>query len=295
MLTSSAFVPSHVTGFFEICDEAKDIRQRGSRGAGICLSKGVFTIVEVEESDKKNIEIFLNEEKKKAPVSRYVVNALLGEKPYYVKVSSTLELPVGQGFGMSGAGALSTSLALSNALNLGLGRDEIVCIAHSAEIACGTGLGDVMPQSMGGVVLRKKEGCYPHGIIEKININEIEIVLCIIGKPLPTKSIITDSKHKKVINEYGNRYIEKIIKKTNFEDIMQFSYEFCQNTKLMSKEVNEALLIAREYGAASMAMLGNSIFVVGDTDNLVTVLSNLGEVHICRIDGRGMRIVGDEE
>ncbi len=295
MLKACAFVPGHVTGFFEIYDGAKDIRQRGSRGAGICLSKGVFTMVEVAESDKKNIEIFLNEEKDDAPVTKYVVEKIIGNKSYEVKVSSTLELPQGQGFGISGAGALSTSLALSKALDLEHTLDEIICIAHQAEIACHTGLGDVMPQSIGGVVTREKEGCEPFGKVKNLDVMDVEIVLCIIGGALATRDIITNLEHKERINKHGKKCLQKLIKNTNLKDMMKLSYGFSKSTGLMSKKLENAILAANEYGMASMAMLGNSLFAIGDTDDLVNVLCEYGEVHICRIDRKGMRIVHGKE
>ena len=294
-MKACAFVPGHVTGFFEIHDEAKDIRQRGSRGAGICLSKGVFTMVEVAESNQKSIEIFLNEEKEKAPVTRYVVEKIIENKTYEVKVSSTFELPQGQGFGISGAGALSSSLALSKALDLELTIDEIICIAHQAEIACHTGLGDVMPQSIGGVVTREREGCHPFGKIKNIDIADVEVVLCIIGGPLATGDIITNVEHKKRINKFGEKCLQKLIKNPNLQDILKLSYRFSKGTGLMSKDVENAILAADKYGMASMAMIGNSLFAIGDTDDLVNILCEYGEVHICRIDKRGMRIVEDEE
>lgn len=294
-MSSFAFVPGHLTGFFEIHDDAKDIRQRGSRGAGICLSKGVFTIVEVSESEKKSIEIYLNKEKNEAPVTRYVVKKIIGNKTYDVKILSTLELPQGQGFGISGAGALSTSLALSKALNLKFTTDEIICIAHQAEIACHTGLGDVMPQSIGGIVTREREGCHPYGLIKNIDVEDVEIVLCIIGGAVATRDIIMDLEHKNRINEHGEKCLKKLIKNPNLQDMMKLSYRFSKSTKLMSKEVENAILAAGEYGMASMAMLGNSLFAIGDTDGLVNTLSEYGEVHICRLDKRGMRLVEDEE
>ena len=294
-MSCSAFVPGHVTGFFEIHDEAEDIRQRGSRGAGICLSKGVFTIVEVVESDKKSIQVFLNEEKDEAPVTRYVVEKIIGNKTYDIKVSSTLELPQGQGLGISGAGALSTSLALSKALDLKLTRDEIICIAHEAEITCHTGLGDVMPQSIGGVVTREREGCHPYGIIKNVDVEDVEIVLCIIGEGIATRDIITDIENKERINKYGEKCLQNMIKIPNLEDMMKLSYRFSKSTGLMSKKVEKAMLAAGEYGMASMAMLGNTLFAVGDTDGLVNRLYEYGEVHICRIDKRGMRSIEDEE
>lgn len=295
MLRACAFVPGHVTGFFEIHDRARDIKQRGSRGVGICLSKGVHTILEVSTSEKQKIEVFINEKGCSAPVTKFTVKKIVGHKPLKVRVLSELELPQGQGFGMSGAGALSVSLALAKALDLDLSINELVCIAHEAEITCGTGLGDVMPQSIGGVVIRKKEGCLPYGIVENIETRDVEIVLCVIGKELSTKDIITDNNHRKRINEHGKECLDWFNRNPNLEEMMRLSHKFSKNTELLSKELEDAIMAANKFGMASMSMLGNSIFAVGDTDGLISELKNFGDVYICSVDRKGMRIAQGEE
>ena len=40
-MKGSAFVPGHITGFFEIFDHEDSIKA-GSRGAGVVLDKGVY-------------------------------------------------------------------------------------------------------------------------------------------------------------------------------------------------------------------------------------------------------------
>lgn len=292
-MKAEAFVPGHVTGFFEIHDEAEDVRQRGSRGAGICLSKGVRTTVEVTESKKQAMEVLINNNKAEARVTELVIKKIIGDNPYQVNTSSIIELPQGQGFGMSGAGALSTSLALTEALKLDFSKDEVICIAHWAEITCGTGLGDVMPQSKGGAVIRKKEGCPPFGILEDMEAEEEEIVLCIIGSELPTRDIITNPQHRERINEYGNDCLKELVKKPNLKEMMKISLDFSRDTGLISSEMEEAISAIRRFGSATMSMLGNSIFALGETENLVNQLNNFGDVHVCNIDKEGMRIVED--
>jgi pantoate kinase len=291
LLKACAFVPGHVTGFFEVQDEAKDIRQRGSRGVGICLSKGANTTVEVSDSEKQSIEVLINQKKADAKVTEFVVKKVLGDEPFQVKVSSVLDLPQSQGFGMSGAGALSSSMALVKALDLEYSKNEVVCIAHWAEIMCGTGLGDIMPQSVGGVVIRKKEGCPPFGILENIENVDEKVVLCVIGDELSTKNIITNPGYRKKINEYGNECLQQLIKKSGLKEMMYLSLAFSRGTGLLSPELEEAISAARRFGLASMSMLGNSIFAIGDTDNLVRELKNFGDVFVCNIDRKGMRIV----
>jgi pantoate kinase len=291
LLKASSFVPGHITGFFEIHDNAEDIRQKGSRGAGICMSLGIRTSVTVSESKVQSIEVLIDDKIEKESVTELAIKNIIGDKPYEINVESKSELPAGQGFGMSGAGALGASLALDSVLGMSLPKDEIICAAHCAEIVCGTGLGDVMPQSAGGIVIRKKEGCPPYGVLEKIGSEDIDIVLCIIGEELSTKSIITDSKHRKKINEYGHHCLSQLIKSPKLWELMWLSLAFSKSTELMVKEVEEAIKAARKHGLASMSMLGNSIFAMGDTRGLVSELENFGKVHVCKVDKEGARIV----
>src|SRR3989449_11189155 len=83
-----------------------------------------------------------------------VAQKVVGARPCEVKILSETSLPVSQGFGVSAAAALSTALALDDALGAKIPRDELVAIAHETEVECGTGLGDVVPASMGGMDLR---------------------------------------------------------------------------------------------------------------------------------------------
>lgn len=290
MLKASSFVPGHITGFFEIHDKAEDIREKGSRGAGICLSLGIRSTVEVSESKMQSIEVLIDDKNEKDSVTEVAIKNIIGEKPYDVKVESKSELPAGQGFGMSGAGALGASLALNSALELSLPKEKIICAAHCAEIVCGTGLGDVMPQSAGGIVIRKKEGCPPYGMLEKIDSEDIDIVLCIIGEELSTKSIITDFQHRKKINEYGKECLSQLILRPKLWELMWLSLAFSKSTELMVKEVEEAVMAARKHGLASMSMLGNSIFAMGDTGGLISELQSFGKVYVCKVDKEGARI-----
>jgi pantoate kinase len=290
-LKASSFVPGHITGFFEIHDKADDIRERGSRGAGICLSLGIRTTMMISESKVQSIEVLIDDKIEKESVTEVAIRNIIGENPYEINVESKSELPAGQGFGMSGAGALGASLALDSALGLGLSKEKIICGAHCAEVACGTGLGDVMPQSAGGIVIRKKEGCPPYGILEKIDSEDIDIVLCIIGEELSTKSIITDFQHRKKINENGRECLLQLIKSPKLWELMWLSLAFSKSTELMVKEVEEAVIAARKHGLASMSMLGNSIFAMGDARGLVSELQSYGMVYVCKVDKEGARIV----
>ena len=52
-----AFSPGHITGFFQICDDSESPLEKGSRGAGVSVSKGVTTTVEMAPADNSTLQI----------------------------------------------------------------------------------------------------------------------------------------------------------------------------------------------------------------------------------------------
>jgi pantoate kinase len=290
VLKASAFVPGHVTGFFSIHDQSRKMRHRGSRGVGICLSKGVHTVVGITGSIRQSIDVFINDQMIDAPLTKYAVQRLLGNDPLKIIIYVTLELPGSQGFGMSGAGVLSSCLAVAEALEREFQENEIICAAHEAEVKFNTGLGDVISQSMGGIVMRNMEGCPPFGVVDQMETTEKEIVLCVIGEGLPTKDVITDPVQKRKINDYGDSFLRDLQRNPTLEEAMRLSYKFSKDTGLLTKPLEEPITKANEHGLASMSMLGNSVFAVGDKDKLAEVLGEFGEIYICTVDNQGMRI-----
>ena len=62
--------------------------------------------------------VLINGRESEAKTSRNVAESFLSKqkKKFYVKVLHSIELPIGYGLGLSGAGALSLSMALNEAL-----------------------------------------------------------------------------------------------------------------------------------------------------------------------------------
>ncbi|MDG6221378.1 MAG: hypothetical protein QCI38_08045, partial [Candidatus Thermoplasmatota archaeon] len=66
---ASAFAPGHISGFFSVFDSHPNPLRRGSRGGGVCISKGAWSKVRMEEGHGR-IEITINGEESAAPVTR---------------------------------------------------------------------------------------------------------------------------------------------------------------------------------------------------------------------------------
>jgi pantoate kinase len=284
-----AFAPGHISGFFEPVFHLEDISRTGSKGAGINIMIGATSEVAVGNSSKQAFNIYINGKKTNAPVTNLALKLLLGRNPIHVVVKTKLDLPIGQGFGMSAAGALSATYALSKIIGFS-NFYEAIKASHYAEVQMKAGLGDVMASSFGGIEIRKSPGLPPWGIIEHIP-GKPEIVLCIIGKKVDTKKVLSDPRLNKKIVEYGKFCTKKILENPSLENLLYLSQVFTNKTGLASKRVKEAIFAANRFGTASMCMLGNSVFAIGKTNDLCKVLSSYGKVFVCRVDEYGARAI----
>ncbi|RLI63592.1 MAG: hypothetical protein DRO67_05500 [Candidatus Asgardarchaeum californiense] len=288
-MKATAFAPGHVSGFFEPVYIDQNFDRSGSRGSGINISLGATSQVTVVKSTKQNFDIFLNNKMAKAPVTRLAIQYLLGNTSLDVKVNTILDLPVGQGFGMSAAGALSATYALADILDIP--KEHAIKSAHYAEVQLRTGLGDVVASSFGGIELRKEAGLPPWGIIEHIP-GQYELLLCVIGESIVTKKILTDSTKINNIIQYGRYCMKKILKNPSVTNLFTLSQFFTIKTGLANERVLKAIDAAKRYGMASMCMLGNSIFSIGnDIDKLNKILSSFGKIYTCNVDRNGVRIL----
>lgn len=283
-----AFAPGHISGFFEPVYHEQDVSRSGSRGAGVNVSLGAISEVVAESSTSQDFEIYVNGKKAKAPVIRLALKYLLGEAKLKVLVRTNLQLPVGQGFGMSAAGALSVTLAAAKILEIP--RTEAMKSSHFAEVQLRTGLGDVISSCFGGFEIRKEAGLPPWGVIEHIPGN-FELVLCVVGKRIDTKKILIDPLKASGIVNYGRFCTKKLLESPSVENFFSMSQIFTKKTNLADKRVLDAIEVASQHGVASMCMLGNSVFALGNTEKLCQSLSAFGKIFVCSVDERGARVI----
>ena len=303
---AAAFCPGHVTGLFEIHDQNPDPLRRGSRGAGFSLAQGVVSYVEIEPADSMRIEILLDKEPQEAPVTRDAVVEVLkaavrdlriplnkdapkGERARVrVRVTSEVQLPVSQGFGMSAAGALSAALALAKTLRMG--RSEAVRAAHVADVQNRSGLGDVMGASVGGFEIRTAPGLPPYGSVTGF-VGYGDAVLCVVGGKLLTKSVLSDAQKRQQVSEAGARALADLLKAPTLDAFLEQSQRFARESGLLTEELERAIHAASPHGRASMSMLGNSLFAFGNVPRLADALSRFGEVRVVPVSEAGARLL----
>src|SRR5438105_8599317 len=254
-----ACCPGHATAFFEV-HEDPDPRAKGSRGAGLSLSLGVRTVARVREATRSSLDIIVNERRQKAEVTQRVVEKLTGPRSLEIKILSETPLPVSQGFGVSAAAALSTALAMNDALGLGVSRQELVALAHETEVECGTGLGDVVAASIGGMDLRWKPGAPGHGEVRTFPV-KADLLLAVLGPEMPTRGVLRDPGKIAAINRVGGGFVDEFAQAPTLERLFDLGIRFAQETGLANRTVREVIHASRMFGRATMAMLGMSDFV----------------------------------
>ncbi|HKS59670.1 MAG TPA: hypothetical protein VJS68_02705, partial [Thermoplasmata archaeon] len=185
-----AWAPGHVTGLFTPELEAPDPRARGSTGAGLVLDLGVTAVASRERSDSLSLEV-ASDLGIPLPISTQAARTLLAVRKGRFTVLLRHDLPVGQGFGMSAAGALATGLSIAGLI--GLSRSRAVEAAHRAELRFGGGLGGVAATLGGGLEIRTRAGLPPRGQVRRIPKRD-RVLLAIGGPPIPTPSRLADRK-----------------------------------------------------------------------------------------------------
>lgn len=249
--TVRAFAPANVSCVFQTHSH-KNPRWAGSSGFGFTLNKGVTVLV--KRSAK--IQIFFNKKAIRLPtVSR--VLAKLGAQPLKVMLQS--DLPLGCGFGLSGASALATAYAVNKLCQLKKSKKELAIIAHTAEVEEKTGLGDVVNQYFGGFLVKFQPSS--QFIVKRLPFDNTP-VYCAFFSAIPTKSILTNIPMRKQINNAAAKALERVKKVQTFTGVIAIGKEFVVASGLLrDKKTKETIeYIEKNGGAASMTILGNAVY-----------------------------------
>jgi pantoate kinase len=297
---ASAFVPGHITGLFQICDESEDPLKKGSRGAGFSITRGIRTTVRATEAERCSVTISINGKRTKAAVvSKNVASKMVSlyGRPCKIEVRHEAGIPIGSGFGASGAGALGLALALNEAMGLDLPRIEAARVAHIAEIECKTGLGTVLAGLAGGFGVITRAGGPGIGETLKFKHSADLSAVCLHFGPISTKEALSNPGLRRRINELGGRFVEEIWRNQRLELFLRLSRSFTEHVGLITPRIRSVLERTDEEGfVCSMAMFGETVFSLvdsGEAERLFKVMAETApsyDVFIDRIDTRGARL-----
>lgn len=301
MREARAFSPCHITGFFQILDQPTNPLYVGSRGAGVSLRRGVETVVKIRKGVENSLKVKINgSTSNSAEVSEHVVNTFLSRfkegENFNVTVEHHVGLPIGGGFGTSGAAALSLALALNHVFGLDMPKTEVAQLAHVAEVECRTGLGTVIAETYGGVEIRVKPGAPGIGEIKHVPVPRHCILACLNFNSLPTKEFLTDDNTREHINEFGGELVDRLIEESTTTNFMKFSHRFAEQVGLITDQVREVLDATDSFDfLCSMPIFGESVFALTGKEFLPQLLKiferfcSQGRVIVSEINFEGAR------
>lgn len=294
-----AFAPGHITGFVEFPKIESGILFKGSKGAGVCIEKGIITEAWVYKSDVNKVEIEIDGYTSDTEVSSYVVNEYINmlEYPVYIRIKHRVDIPIGYGLGSSGAAALSLSYALNKALGTGLSKQDAARIAHKADIECRCGAGTVIAEYHGGFEMRLSSGAPGIGVVNSMPLHGYKVIaLCI--NPYPTREFLTNRMD--MINGLGGKMLKRLVSDPSVDEFMDMSLTFAKSIEFISSEASTIIDRLREYGyGTSVALFGNTVFsIVKDcyAEHLYSILAGIKDeksiLLISDVDNRGARLIG---
>lgn len=257
---ASAFAPGNISCVFKIIPHADPARMH-SLGMGFTIKDGV----EVTVSKNNSTKILFNGEEINFPTVQAVINRL-SLVPDGINVDIKTTLPLGCGFGLSGAASLATAYAINKFLELGKTNQELAMITHIAEVENRTGLGDVCSQYHGGCLVKLKEGAPL--VADKLPITDRPIYYRYFG-PIHTSEVLRNPKQTVRINNAADTALTALQQLTRtktdtelFTSCFAVSKQFSVESGLLSDErvINTIRQIEEVGGVASMIMLGNGVF-----------------------------------
>ncbi len=250
---ATTFVPGHITGFFSAHPD-DDPTKAGSRGAGLTLSDGVTVTITPAESESSTVVL------DGRAVEMEPVRRVLDTLDVRARVVADTDLPLGSGFGVSGATSLGAAFAANAVFDRGLSENELTTIAHGAEVLSGTGLGDVVAQARGGVPIRLEPGAPGHGKLDGIPArSRVEYVAF---GDLSTADVLADDTSQ--LSAAGERALSALVAEPTLPRFMRASRRFAREAGLLTDRVRETIREVNAVdGEASMAMLGETVFALG--------------------------------
>jgi pantoate kinase len=311
--TAKAFAPGAISSFFEICNqtpegtEITDPERLGARGGGFGLQKGTTTKVTATPAENSNISVSINGNfVPQAQTTLAVAQMLLANTSctYDILVEHTVEVPIGAGFGTSAAGALTTALALKEALDLPLTFNQLGKLAHLAEIKCQTGLGTVSSLSQsGGCVLVVEPGAPGICMLDRIPLTPKYHIITGVFKATSKKDILNSPEKRALINRFGKKTLENILAEPSLQNFLNCCWQFAQDAGFATERVRQLIKLAEGAGAVGAAqnMLGEAVHAVVDEANIGDVAEAFKQVLpkenvlISEIDFQGARLVSGYE
>jgi pantoate kinase len=255
--TGWAIAPAHLTGIFAPASQARDPRGRGSIGAGLVLDAGVQAQAEWRPAGRAMVRL-RSDAVGPLPISHEVARRVLAFRPGHLTIELRHGLPIGQGFGMSAAGALATALATARAVGGPL--PEARQIAHLADLFGGGGLGGVSAILGGGLEIRRRPGIPPWGTVRHLPVRGT-VFLIVTGAPLPSPQLLGDPRFLARVERAAGPGLDRLIRHPSLVDFLDEAERFTDALQVGPGTVLRwARRLRSDDVAVAQAMFGRSLF-----------------------------------
>tara|TARA_B100001094_G_scaffold128394_1_gene124446 strand:+ start:804 stop:1724 length:921 start_codon:yes stop_codon:yes gene_type:complete len=290
-------VGGHVTLLFSIHSKQLLARNQGSRGAGLCLEDGVVASVKKLGTGEDSISVNFMDGTPFVEGRKLYFDLLESFRDLFkietaVNIDIQLELPVSQGFGMSGAGLLAASLALGELFDCG-DEGQLARLAHRHERRNSSGLGDVLGLWAGGCELRITPGSPPFpGKAYGFDVGCPALLVWDPEGGKHTSNYIDDPKWISKITRAGESAVNRLSQydwnQNIWEKLLDEADKFALESGLLEEPERAKLLSAvldqaDDSMSCHLCMLGTSLIVlpknlrhISDYDELASKLRTLG-------------------
>ena len=230
-------------------DHLSYFSRRGSTGVGCTFNRQA----EVTVSEGAANKLYFNSKPLIIPTVWRAVAELTDRK---MRIEINSPLPLGSGFGVSGASTLAALAAVNKLFGLKKKGGELALIAHYAEIREKTGLGTVATQITGGFLVKSAPGIPVKYKILPLTGKKIYAVY--LGS-YKTEEILKDRDKLSRINQFATRALTEINNSTkpSIGEIMDISYKYWKRSKIFGSKRAEKLveIIKKQGGSATVAII----------------------------------------
>ncbi|MFW5903130.1 MAG: GHMP kinase [Halolamina sp.] len=224
-----------------------------SRGASFAMEDGV--VVALDPAPETTVRV------EGEPASFEPVERVLDALGVTASADVRPEVPLGHGFGASGAATLATALAANAAMDGDRDRRELLQAAHEAEMAAGTGQGDVFIQDRGGLLWTagdEPRRVEPDAAVEYVSRGGID-----------TSEMLADEEAMAAARRSGSKHLSAIDAPLTMRSLAERSRAYLEETGFATPFVEETVgRVEAAGGAGSMALFGDAVFAV-DVDGLL--------------------------
>ncbi|MEM1638160.1 MAG: pantothenate kinase [Pyrobaculum sp.] len=259
-MKARVLVPLHVTSMW-LPVYAGSPALTGSVGAGVVLRPGV--VVDIGPAGSTS--------RPRLPH----IEAVLERMGLSARVVYRSPVPLGVGYGVSGAVALGAALGVAAARGSSL--LDAARIAHEVEVSMGTGLGDVIAEFYGGgIEVRVKPGAPGVGVVDRIPHPPRLVVLTHDFGFEDTRAML--QRLGEFLAGEGRRIVERLLRDPTYYSFLELSAQFSRAAGFLTQRLEDAVRPCSKWGDGYYAKKGVLVFLTYEdmADEAARCLSERG-------------------